>query len=116
MPERPKSLPRPWKPKARENDKMQHRPRSHDLYHTARWTRESREFRKKYPLCVKCQQEGIITPVEVVDHVIPFPLCDFWDKTNWQSLCRKHNIEKGNKDKRLLHERGINENHRENPT
>ena len=40
-----------------------------------------------------------------MDHIIPFPLCDFWDKTNWQSLCRKHNIEKGNKDKRLLHER-----------
>lgn len=116
MPERPKSLPRPWKPKARGNNKMQIRPRSHDLYHTARWTRGSREFRRRFPLCVKCQQEGIITPTEVVDHVIPFPLCDFWDKTNWQPLCRKHNIEKGNKDKRLLHERGIVENNKENPT
>ena len=77
MPERPKSLPRPWKPRTLDNSKMQLRPRSHDLYHTARWTRESKEFRKLYPLCVRCQEEGTITPTEVVEHIIQFPLCDF---------------------------------------
>nr|DAP90113.1 MAG TPA: HNH endonuclease [Caudoviricetes sp.] len=41
-----------------------------------------------------------------MDHIIPVAVCsDFWDKTNWQALCRKCNIEKGNKDKRLINGR-----------
>ena len=84
-------------------EKMEHRPRSHDDYHTARWTRESRRFRQANPLCVRCKAKGLLVPTEVTDHVIPVAIHgNFWDKTNWQPLCRKCNIIKGNEDKELI--------------
>ena len=109
MPNQPKSKSRPWLSSRcrEENNKMQLRPRSDNLYHTARWTKESKAFREENPLCATCLKEGIIHAAEAVDHVVPYPLCDFWDKTNWAPICRKHNIQKGNRDKKLLHERGI---------
>ena len=39
------------------------------------------------------------------DHIVPYPVCgDFFDSTNWQSLCSKCNAEKGNKDKKIIQE------------
>lgn len=81
------------------------RVRSADEYHTARWTRQSRIFRQENPLCAICESKGIIKLAEVVDHIVPFPVCgDFFDSANWQSLCSKCNAEKGNKDKKLIQE------------
>ena len=63
----------------------------------------------KYPLCKICESKGIIKESKVVDHIVPVPICkDFWDETNWQALCHECNIEKGNKDKRLINERRTN--------
>lgn len=103
---------RPWKQEVRRCQKMEDRPRSRDEYHTARWTRESRVFREDHPLCEICWKQGIITPSEVVDHIIPVAICqDFWDKRNWQALCKKCNIKKGNQDKKLIHGRSTVGNH-----
>ncbi|WP_460274261.1 HNH endonuclease signature motif containing protein [Celeribacter sp. ULVN23_4] len=40
---------------------------------------------KYYPVCVRCG-----APATVVDHIIPHKGDDrlFWDKTNWQALCK----------------------------
>lgn len=108
MPNKANKLECPWNHRTSdpEHHKMEDRPRSRKEYHTARWTRESKLFRQKHPLCEMCKAKGIITPAEVVDHIIPVDICkDFWDKSNWQSLCRKCNIEKGNRDKALIHGR-----------
>ncbi|WP_303180622.1 HNH endonuclease signature motif containing protein [uncultured Butyricimonas sp.] len=106
MPIKPKPQKRPWVPERVPNDKMQRRVRSAPEYHTSRWTKESRAFRAEHPLCKLCEAEGIIHESEVVDHVIPFPLCgDFWNKENWQAICQRHNIEKGNRDKKMLNGR-----------
>lgn len=79
------------------------RARSDDRYHTARWTRESKAFRESHPLCEMCLEKGALVPSEVVDHVIPIAICaDFWDQDNWQALCKKCNIAKGNKDKKVI--------------
>lgn len=104
MPTKAKKNPRPWnRGYSKSETKMESRPRSRDEYHTSRWTRESKVWRVKHPLCEICWKAGRITPAEVVDHIIPVALCgDFWDKTNWQSVCRKCNIEKGNRDKKLI--------------
>lgn len=84
--------------------------RSADVYHTSRWTRESRIFRTEHPLCVICQSKGLIKEAEVVDHIVPYPVCgDFFDSSNWQSLCSKCNAEKGNKDKRIIQKYKQNE-------
>ena len=81
------------------------RVRSSDEYHTSRWTRMSRAFRQDHPLCEICKSKGIIKPAEVVDHIVPYPVCgDFFDSSNWQSLCSKCNTEKGNRDKKIIQE------------
>ncbi|MFR1749451.1 MAG: HNH endonuclease signature motif containing protein [Parabacteroides distasonis] len=50
-----------------------------------------------------CLGKGALVPSEVVDHVIPIAICaDFWDQDNWQALCKKCNIAKGNKDKKII--------------
>ena len=94
---------RPWIKDGPKAQKMEDRVRSHALYHTSRWTKASRRYRELHPLCEECKREGITTAAEVVDHITPFPICkDFFDESNWQALCQRCNIEKGNKDKKLL--------------
>lgn len=113
MPTKPKPQPRPWVPERLPGNKMENRVRSADEYHTSRWTKESRAFREANPLCKICESKGIVRASEVVDHVVPFPVCrNFWDKTNWQAICKNCNIEKGNKDKKLINGRGNNKNYR----
>lgn len=103
MPLKPKSKTRPWVPERIDNTRMQHRQRSAPEYHTARWTRESRAWREEHPLCEECRRKGIIKAAEVVDHIIPVAVCsDFWDRSNWQSLCKECNIAKGNRDKEVI--------------
>ena len=82
-----------------------HRKRSDDLYHTSRWTRLSRAFRKdpRNALCAECKRKGIVREAKVVDHVIPWPVCqDFFDVKNLQPLCEDCNREKGFRDKALI--------------
>lgn len=91
------------------------RARSADEYHSFRWTRMSRVFRQEHPLCEICKNKGLIKPAEVVDHIVPFPVCgDFFDPANWQSLCSKCNAEKGNRDKKIIQEYKRNEASRKN--
>ena len=81
------------------------RERSSDLYHTYRWTRLSRAFRQSHPLCAECARNGRLKAAEVVDHIVPFPVCrDFFDESNLQSLCADCNIAKGNRDKVAISE------------
>jgi len=90
-------------PRAKALTRMEDRTRSAPEYHSSRWTRESREFRRMNPLCRKCESIGIIKASEVTDHIIPVTVHgDFFDRTNWQPLCKTCNIEKGNQDKQLI--------------
>jgi 5-methylcytosine-specific restriction protein A len=101
---KPDSKQRPWSSKKSYSRPMQTREKSNDLYHTSRWTKESKRFRQQYPCCLHCaQQEDLIVPSEVVDHIIPLSLCsDPWDKSNWQALCKRHNNIKAAQDKKLI--------------
>lgn len=96
---KPKALTRPWSRPREIRTKMEDRPVSDSRYHTRRWTRESAAFKASHPLCEECGRKGRITPAEVTDHIIPVGFHDFWDQRNWQALCRKCNIVKGNQDK-----------------
>lgn len=90
--------------KVRESGGYQ-RERSADLYHSYRWTRLSRTFRAAHPLCAECARNGRLKAAEVVDHIVPFPVCrDFFDETNLQSLCGDCNAAKGNRDKTVIAE------------
>ena len=50
-----------------------------------------------HPLCAYCERDDRVTAASVVDHIIPHrgDMKLFWDRSNWQSLCRPcHDIVK----------------------
>ena len=54
------------------------------------WRKASRRFLQENPLCVHCRQAGKIRASEVTDHIVPHKggMAAFWDRTNWQALCK----------------------------
>jgi 5-methylcytosine-specific restriction protein A len=56
----------------------------------SRWQKQSKLFLQSHPLCVSCLAQGRYTRATVVDHSIPHrgdPAL-FWDRKNWQPLCK----------------------------
>ena len=71
--------------------------------YTSRWARVAAEYRRQHPYCVMCDKQGIVSPAECVDHVVPHQGNDklFWDESNWQSLCWAcHNNKTANERRR----------------
>ena len=67
------------------------------------WQKARKQYLDANPLCVKCMQEGRYVKATVVDHIVPHRGDQklFWDRSNWQSLCKKHHdIKTGNEDSR----------------
>lgn len=60
-------------------------------YNTA-WDKARRTYLAQHPLCVFCEQQGIVSPASVVDHIKPHrgDQTLFWDTANWQALCKPH--------------------------
>lgn len=61
------------------------------------WRKARLVWLAEHPLCEHCLAEERVTPATVVDHRIDHqgqadPL--FWDRTNWQSLCKSHHDRK----------------------
>lgn len=54
------------------------------------WQKASRQYLAAHPLCVKCMEEGRYRKATVVDHIIPHRGDEklFWDRENWQALCK----------------------------
>ena len=52
---------------------------------------ERRKFLESNPFCAKCYEEGHITMATVVDHIKPHRGDQklFWDRGNWQALCKR---------------------------
>lgn len=59
---------------------------------------------KSHPLCVMCSNEGRVTAANVVDHIKAHAgdQALFWDKANWQPLCKSHH----DSDKQMLEKSG----------
>jgi 5-methylcytosine-specific restriction endonuclease McrA len=51
----------------------------------SRWARLAKDFLKQHPLCRMCGD-----PAQVVDHTEKhdYDAVTFWDRSNWQSLCK----------------------------
>lgn len=61
------------------------------LYDSAAWRKASKGYLAEHPLCLECCGRGRVESSEVVDHVTPHrgdPAL-FWDRTNWQPLCKR---------------------------
>ena len=93
-----------WDPKSRrEKSDGYVRRRSDEPYHSSRWTKLARAWKVEHPLCEECKRKGIVKAAEVVDHIVPWPICqDFFDRSNLQSLCEDCNREKGYKDRPVI--------------
>lgn len=59
--------------------------------YNSRWRKARATYLASNPLCVYCKREGIIRTANVVDHITPHKGDSklFWDKDNWQSLCKR---------------------------
>lgn len=72
--------------------------------YTWRWQKARNTFLRENPLCVECRSEGRVTEAQVVDHIVPHRGDQklFWDRANWQSLCKLHH----DSDKQRLEKSG----------
>lgn len=67
-----------------------------------RWRKVSKQFLKAHPLCKQCEQSNRLIQATVVDHIKPHRgnMELFWDKSNWQPLCKKcHDRKTGREDR-----------------
>lgn len=68
----------------------EYRPNASRRGYTWSWQKARRLFLKDHPLCVRCLECQRTVPATVVDHVSPHkgdPFL-FWDRANWQALCK----------------------------
>jgi 5-methylcytosine-specific restriction protein A len=65
--------------------------RNTSKYYNSRWQRERKIYLKANPFCVICLKFNKYTKANVVDHIKPHrgDMNLFWDKNNWQALCKK---------------------------
>ncbi|ASS66387.1 5-methylcytosine-specific restriction enzyme A [Paenibacillus sp. RU4T] len=62
----------------------------------SKWRKARVGFLIKHPLCVTCTAEGAVGAATVVDHIVPHQgdKVLFWDRNNWQGLCKLHHDRK----------------------
>lgn len=78
------------KQKQRAEEINKNRASSTQRGYDSRWQKARHTYLKHHPLCVECEKAGKVTSATVVDHIIPHKGNKklFWDKNNWQSLCK----------------------------
>lgn len=67
----------------------------------SRWQSASKEYLREHPLCVECLKQDRYIQATVVDHIVPHRgnMNLFWDRSNWQSLCKScHDKKTGRED------------------
>lgn len=94
--------------------------------YNSRWDKARLSFLKSHPLCVMCHRQGRAVAAEVVDHIKPHRLKEainagsqeeiakaqklFWDKANWQPLCKQHHDSTKQREEKRGHIIGCDEN------
>lgn len=76
----------------RKNIVDRYRGSRHERGYDSRWDKARLTYLRHHPLCVHCERDGRTEAATVVDHIIPHrgDKKMFWDKTNWQPLCKRH--------------------------
>jgi len=91
------------KNKEREKEFEQRRLSASERGYDSRWQKARLAYLKKHPLCAECERQGKLTPATVVDHIQAHKGDKklFWDRTNWQPLCKRcHDIKTAKEDGR----------------
>lgn len=70
-----------------ERPRLTSRQRGYD----ARWDKARRLHLIDHPLCAHCLARGLTVPAREVDHIVAHKgdMGKFWDRANWQSLCKR---------------------------
>ena len=57
-----------------------------------RWQRERLAFLAMNPVCERCEKEGRVVTATVVNHRTPHRGNEvlFWDRKNWEAVCKPH--------------------------
>lgn len=77
--------------------------------YTRAWEKASAAFALENPLCAECLRNGLLTAGQVTDHIIPHKgdMELFWDRSNWQRLCKPcHDEKTAREDGRWGHRQG----------
>jgi 5-methylcytosine-specific restriction enzyme A len=55
-----------------------------------KWQQAREGFLRLHPLCIRHEARGEVVPAVVVDHIVPHrgDMTIFWDRENWQPLCK----------------------------
>lgn len=74
---------------AGQRDYNKRRAESDSLYGTQRWRKLSVAFKRRHPCCSECENNGLVRPTEIVDHIVPAKedLSLFWEWSNLRALC-----------------------------
>ena len=101
MPTAPKKIKRDWvkeyKPHERVKDMRW-------FYNSHAWRKFSKRYKQNYPLCLKCEDEGIITAATVTDHIQTYEQNPAgFDLSNLQEiymqpLCKTHHNQKSGRE------------------
>jgi 5-methylcytosine-specific restriction enzyme A len=80
---------KPIRAKAREHSEIQ-RGTAHSRGYTYRWGKARARHLQEQPLCAHCLKADKVTAAREVDHIKPHrgDMTLFWDRDNWQSLCK----------------------------
>lgn len=98
MPTIKKHARRPWLPEKQPFEGYRHH--NSEFYQSRKWRSLRKLKLERSPLCEECQRKGILTPAQMVDHIVPInkggaPL----DFDNLQSLCNRCHAAKSARDK-----------------
>lgn len=86
----------------RIKQKDRERGTAHQRGYDARWEKERTKFLDENPLCADHRKRGLVEAATVVDHIVPHKGDQvlFWDKNNWQPLCKScHDRKTATEDK-----------------
>jgi len=74
-----------------------------------RWQQARRAFLAEHPLCVECEKDGKVSPATEVDHIQAHNGDDrlFWDRSNWQGLCKECHSRKTAREDGRFGKRGM---------
>ena len=69
-------------------------------YNTTQWRNVRALILQDSPLCKACEEVGLITLAQMVDHIKPVRLGgNFWDRNNLQPLCNSCHASKSAKER-----------------
>lgn len=95
-----------YNPTQQKNEKDRWRESASKRGYNSKWRKARLSFLRKNPLCVRCKADDRVMPADVVDHIVPHKGDKglFWDKDNWQALCKTcHDRKTATEDSKFLH-------------